>query len=350
MNIIRDILEQGGSAADAMISALMCEAITSPHSASLAGGFVATIFKKETNTVETLIARYMAPAAATKNMFVNVTKITGERAIAVPGELKGYWALHQKYGKLEWSRLFDPIIELCRRGHVVSPYFAWVLHRTRRSIRRSPTLKAIFLNPSTRKVWKEGDLIKHNKLADTFEIIQKEGVDAIYNNGTIAQLMIQDIQELGGLITIEDLMEYQVRWEKPVIAHLKNNKTLYTVPVPGGGTLIAFIMNVLNDYLPENESTIAMQRIAEAFKYAFAKRSELGDERFVNTTVDIVKNLTNLEYAEEIRKRILDNQTFDSYKHYGAQYTNNDDQGTINVNILMKNGDAIVATSTINNL
>lgn len=343
-------MEEGGSAADAMISTLMCEAITSPHSASLAGGFVATIFMKETNTVETLIAGYMAPMAATENMFVNVTKITGERAIAVPGELRGYWELHKKYGKLEWSRLFDPVIRLCRKGHVVSPYFAWVLNRTRGSIRRSPTLKAIFINPATRRVWKEGDLIKYNKLADTFEIIQKEGVDAIYNNGTIAQLMIQDIQELSGLLTTEDLIQYQVRWEKPVIAHLKNNKTLYTAPVPDGGTLIAFIMNILSDYLPEEESTVAMHRIAEAFKYAFAKRSELGDKRFVNTTIDIVKNLTSLEYAKEIRKQILDNETFNSYEHYGAKYANNDDQGTINVNILTKNGDAIVATSTINNL
>lgn len=337
--------------ADAAISALLCEGITCPQSTGLGGGFVMTIFKKKSNTVETLIARDVAPLAADENMFVNVTKVTGGKAIAVPGELKGYWELHKKYGKLEWSRLFDPVIKLCRKGHVVSPYLAGILSTRKQIIMDSPTLKELYWNPATNDVHKQGDLIKRNKLADTFEIIQKEGADSMYNNGTVAQMIVQDIKDIGGIVTIEDLMKYNVLWKEPIIANLKDNKTLYTVPLPGSGPLVAFILNILNDYLPEKPSAVAMQRIAEAFKFAYAKRTELGDERFLNVTaIELLKNLTNTDFAMEIRKMIFDNETFNDFEHYGAKFTQKNDHGTAHINILAPNGDAIVATGTINTL
>lgn len=307
------------------------------------------IYSKEKNLVETLIAREMAPLAATEDMFVNRT-VTGGRAIGTPGELKGYWELHQRYGKLKWSELFDPVIELCRRGHVVSPYLANILRKSKETVVASPTLVDLFVNPQTNDVVQAGDIVKRNKLADTLEILKKEGVDSMYNNGTIAKLIVQDIQNVGGIVTVEDLMQYKVRWETPMSVSLRNNKTLYSVPLPASGGLVTFIMNVLNEYLPAEQSTTAMQRIAEAMKFAFAKRSELGDSQFVDSVLEVVEELTDYDFAMEVRKKISDVSTHNDTDYYGAKFTSQSDHGTSHINIIAPNGDAIAATGTINTL
>lgn len=343
------MLDDGGSVADAAIAGLLCEGVASPQSTGLGGGFVMTIFRKETNRVETLIARDVAPLAATKNMFVNKT-VTGGLAVGVPGELKGYWELHQRYGILSWAQLFDPVIELCRKGHVVSPYLANILNKNKNTVLKSPTLKEVYFNPATNDVYQNGDIVKRDKLADTLEIIKNEGVKTMYHNGTIARDIIQDIQDEGGIVTVEDLMLYSVRWEAPISVPLRDGKTLHTLPLPGSGALVAFIMNVLNDYLPEKESALAMQRIAEAFKFAYAKRTELGDGKFVESALEVVKNLTNPEFAMEIRKKIDDHKTYSDYEHYGADFSSQEDHGTSHINIIAPNGDAIAATGTINTL
>lgn len=345
----RKIFEKGGSAADAAISTLLCEGVASPQSTGLGGGFVMTIYSKEKNVVETLIAREVAPLAATENMFVDIP-VTGGKAMATPGELKGYWELHQRYGKLKWSELFDPVIELCRKGHVVSPYLAKILHNSEKTIMASPTLVKLFVNAQTNDVVQAGDVVKRQKLADTLEILKMEGADSIYNNGTIAKLLVQDIQSVGGIVTIEDLMRYEVRWETPMSVSLRNNKTLYTIPLPGSGPLVTFIMNLLDDYLPSNQSTTAIQRIAEAMKFAYAKRSELGDYRFEDSILKVVQDLTDYNFAMEIRKKISDVSTHNDTEYYGAKFTSRDDHGTSHINIIAPNGDAIAATGTINTL
>lgn len=264
--------------------------------------------------------------------------------------ITGYWELHQKYGKMQWSKLFDPVIELCRKGHVVSRYLSGILNKRKNVILNSPSLSEIYINPQTNDVYQEGDFVKRNKLADTLEIIKREGADTLYNNGTIAKLLVEDIQKLGGIITIDDFLKYQVRWEKPISTNLKNNKTMYSLPLPGSGSMLAFIMNVLNDYLPHGDQTLSMHRIIEAFKFAYAKRTELGDSQFVPRALEVEKNLTSENFAMEIRKLIEDDKTYNDYKHYGAYSASKDDHGTAHINILASNGDAISVTATINTL
>lgn len=206
------VLDEDGSAADAAIAALFCEGIACPQSMGLGGGFLLTIYTKATGKAETLIARETAPSLATQDMFVNDSSaaISGGLAIAVPGELKGYWELHQKYGKLDWARLVQPTIDLCRKGHTVSAYLHRILMGQEAKILDTPSLKEIYINPATGKVWAQGDTVKRLKLADTLEIIQKEGVNAIYGrNGTILPMLLKDIRDFGGILTEDDFLDYK---------------------------------------------------------------------------------------------------------------------------------------------
>lgn len=302
--------------ADAAITGLLCEGVTCPQSTGLGGGFVMTIFTAATGKVETLNAREMAPGKAFKDMFQNTTDLKGGIAVAVPGELKGYWELHQKYGKLEWPRLFRPVIELCRRGAEVSKYLANILNKSKATILNSPTLAEVFINPKTNDVYQQGDLVKRLKLAETLEVIAIHGAEAIYGpNGTIGQRIVEDVQKDGGILTTDDLMAYNVKWGAPAARTFENKKTLHSFTLPGSGALAVFMMNVLDNYLMDGPVLRSYQRIAETFKYAYARRSLLGDS---DEGVAVTKNLTNVEYALDIRSKLLDNVTVNDHVYYGG--------------------------------
>lgn len=202
--------------------------------------------------------------------------------------------------------------------------------------------------------YKQNEIIKNPKLAKTLRAIADEGADAIYNNGSLAQGIVDDIRNAGGIITMEDLKQFKPRWGKPIESDLFNGDSLVTFPLPTSGGIINFIMNILNgfkfqdmSYEEHKKNKLIYHRIAEAFKFAFAKRSRLGDEE----SEDVLKamaELSSLEHAEAVRKSIFDNTTFNDYEHYGANASNVEDHGTGHISIIAPNGDAVAITSTIN--
>lgn len=139
-----DILSQDGSAADAAIAVMLCEGVTCPQSTGLGGGFVMTIYTKESRKVESLIARERAPAAANETMFNGLPEEAsqvGGLSIAVPGELSGLWALHERYGVMKWADLVEPTIKLCEEGHIMSSYLYSILSSRTERIMSNPSLK-----------------------------------------------------------------------------------------------------------------------------------------------------------------------------------------------------------------
>lgn len=213
--------------------------------------------------------------------------------MAVPGELKGIWELHQRYGSLPWRQLVQPAIDLCRNGHVVSRYFGEVLKRQESTIKTEPSLAEVFLNPETNAVWIEGDIIQRPKLAETLELIAAEGVDTLYNNGTVARMLVPEMQELGGIITTEDFMDYTVRWEDSISTTFLDH-TIHTVPLPASGSVLILILNVLNGFLPYVKNLTFYQRFVECFKFAYARRTELADHNYAPEAYEVCMRLTVL--------------------------------------------------------
>jgi gamma-glutamyltranspeptidase / glutathione hydrolase / leukotriene-C4 hydrolase len=208
-----DVLTEGGSAADAAITTLFCEGVVVAHHMGLGGGFLMTIYERQSGKVETLTAREMAPQKATIDMFAGDRRqlaLYGGLAVAVPGELKGYWELHQKYGRLPWRRLVEPTIQLAVDGSVVTPVLAGRLRQRQDRILAEPTLREFLVNPETNMTWEAGDVIKRPKLAESLEIIADEGANAIYSvNGSLLRPLVEDIQERGGIIDEADFINYQ---------------------------------------------------------------------------------------------------------------------------------------------
>lgn len=202
--------------------------------------------------------------------------LKGGLAVAVSGELKGYWDLHQKYGKLKWSELFEPTIRLCREGHIVSKFLAEVLLIRREYILKSESFTNAYVNSATGDLYKEGDKIVLSDLAETLTTIANEGPNALYE-GSLTSDFVRDIAEVGGIITADDLKSYSAKWDKPVVTQFQDTYHVYSAPLPFSGTVLILIINILNQFLALKSSVLNYHRITEAFKYAYAKRTELAD-------------------------------------------------------------------------
>ncbi|KAB0792869.1 hypothetical protein PPYR_14828 [Photinus pyralis] len=347
----RDLMAQGGSAVDAAIGTLLCEGVAIPHCMGIGGGFLMTVYDRETKTVHTLNARETAPAAATVNMFGGNAALAskGGLSVAVPGEIRGYWEAHQRYGKLPWAELFKPSIKFARHGYEVTPFMASVFKQEEAQLQGDVGLRDIFINPKTNKPYTVGQFIRNEKLAETLEIVAEQGESALYD-GVLTKAFVEDIQNLGGIITEEDMRSYRPLWGAPISTTLPNQHTLYSVAPPGSGAILILILNMLNGLLDvKNIETVEnWHRIIESFKFGYGRRTEMGDPNFVPSMKSFISNITSKETAAFLRSQISDDTTFGNPVHYGAKVQQVNIHGTANMVVMGSNGDAVAVTSTIN--
>ncbi|KAF6021148.1 GGT1 [Bugula neritina] len=354
------MLAEGGSGIDAMIAVSLCLGVARSLSSGVGGGGFTTYYNREMMEPYVLDYRDTAPAVANSTMYINNSRISpniGGGSIAVPGEIAGTWELHQKFGKLNWSRLFEPSIELAENGITLNAYVAGYLLRLFDSF--DDQLKAIFTDSKTGEIKKEGDTVVFTKLAETYRRIAAEGPQTFYN-GSLRDDIVADLEELDGqTIFKEDLENYKPEVREPLQSSLENGGyKLISLPPPSGGVVVQYILNILDGYeftsssvspkLEEIPSTATTyHQIIEAVKFAYASRMNLGDGSFVDVSEVIGSKYDKLKFSEEIRQKITDSRTH-NVEYYGVTTDARRTTGTSQISILTGNGDAVSTTTTVN--
>lgn len=349
----RNILKEGGSAVDGAIAALLCTSVVNPQSMGIGGGSIFTI-RDKTGKVRVYNFRETVPKTFKKNLLDDCPKSfglsSGSQWIGVPGELRGYEAVHKQYGKLSWAKLFEPTIRLAKEG-IPLPQFLQKLfsHSIVKDYVEKSSLCELFCNKN-KTVLKKGDNLKFPKLGETMEIIAKEGADAFYT-GKIGRDLIQDIKDAGGTLQMEDLSSYKVREQEAWPVNL-GKVTMHIPPPPSGGALLAFILKLMKEFNLTPKSLDGDQKIQTYHHYVEAAKFANGQKRHIfDPTVKKRQGAHHLiqpSFITKIRKMISSDRTHDN-SYYNV--TSSPDQvGTTHVSVLDEDGLAVSATSTINEL
>ena len=285
-NVAEEILLAGGNAVDAAVATGFALAVTYIDAGNIGGGGFMLIHMD--GNAYFLDYRETAPMKAHRDMFLdengNVAKnstLIGPRAAGVPGTVAGFWAAHQKFGKLSWKQVLAPAIKLARDGFIpanklareVQSHFDW--------FGTSTNFKEHFSK------LKAGERFKQPALAATLARIAKNGQDEFYT-GETSKLIVNQMERDGGLIDAADLAAYQAIWREPLSANWREYEILSAPPPSSGGFGVIQLLK-MKDYLAqafenvEHNSPQYVHLVAEMEKRVFADRAEyLGDPAFVD--------------------------------------------------------------------
>jgi gamma-glutamyltranspeptidase/glutathione hydrolase/leukotriene-C4 hydrolase len=154
----------------------------------------------------------------------------------------------------------------------------------------------------------EGQLIKRSALADTLEIIAKEGPDAFYEGFVAASIVNTTVQQ-GGILTLEDMKNYRAIVRPPISTYYHGRKVV-TGPTPTSGHVLISALNILERFnLPVlGEVGLNIHRLVEALKYGYAFRTELGDPDYVDNA-NRLEEIISKDWASVVRANISDVRT-----------------------------------------
>jgi gamma-glutamyltranspeptidase / glutathione hydrolase len=209
-----DVMKRGGNAVDAAVAVAFALAVVYPSAGNLGGGGFMMI-RRSDGTATAIDYREMAPAAATRNMYVGPdgelikgegSSTLGYRASGVPGTVAGMAFALKKYGsrKLTWSELIEPAKRLAVNGFVVTHRTEKRLEDYQAILSRFADSRCIFLREG--KLYREGEILRQPELAATLGRLQKKGPRE-FSEGKTARLIAEDMQHNGGLITGQDLRD-----------------------------------------------------------------------------------------------------------------------------------------------
>ena len=303
-DVSQEILNKGGNAVDAAIATGFALAVTYIDAGNIGGGGFMTI--KMNDEVAFLDYREKAPMAAHRDMYLDEngdvienSTLIGGQAVGVPGTVAGFWKAHQRFGKLPWEELVNPAIKLAEEGFLPAKILVDDIQSMKDWFKDKTNFSKYFLSINASENFKQPEL------ANTLRRIAKFGADDFYS-GETAKLIVEQMKESDGLITMEDLNSYEAVWREPLRSNWRNYEVISAPPPSSGGFAIIQLLK-MKDYLDhffsglEHNSAQYIHLVAEMEKRVFADRAEyLGDPDFFD--VDIEKLISE----EYIARRALE--------------------------------------------
>ena len=348
-----EIIEAGGNAVDAAVATGFALCVVEPNATGIAGGGVMLI-RNEKGELSYIDFRETAPAAANKYMWNLDSKgkvIGGEnkdggKSVAIPGQVAGLIYAFEKYGSgnVSLEEVITPAINLAQNGFYVTPTLLKDMLSVEEMMEKYPKLKSLILNEEG-SFYEVGDLYKNEDLANTLKVIAKEGKDGFYT-GKIAQSIVESAQNYGGIITLDDLSNYEVEELEPIQGTYRG-KTIISSPLPSsGGTHVIESLNILENFNISNYDLYSSERLhlfSEIFKMVYKDRAKyMGDPKYVDVPEH---GLISKAYAKSLADKIDMNLS----KEYNDEdpwiYEHED---TTHYSVADKDGNMVAVTQTIN--
>ena len=343
------IMKKGGNAFDAMVATELALAVAYPYAGNIGGGGF-MVYRKANGEVGTLDYREKAPLAASKDMFLDATGnvIPGKStetalAIGVPGTIAGIFAVHEKLGSLPMSEILKPVIALAEKGVIVTKKQEERLHEYHEVL-----VKYNGTNSVLSTEYKENEYIKYPALAATLKRIAKNGRDE-FHKGETAKKLVNYLHSKGGIITLEDLAQYEAKWRDPLTFTYKDLNIISMPPPSSGGITLAQILKMIAPYdlaKMGHNSPEAIQIIVEAERRAYADRNfHLGDPDFVKMPIKQLMDDTYLK--NRMATFDLNKATLSSDVKAGT-VNDTESMETTHYSIVDQFGNAVSATTTLN--
>src|SRR5258707_9742702 len=358
-----EIMRQGGNAVDAAVATGFALAVVHPAAGNIGGGggMLLRLAGGETHFLD---YREKAPKAATRDMYLGAqgnvvpqASLIGYKAVGVPGSVAGLVYAEQHWGKLGLKRVMQPAIQLARQGVSLTYEEAQSMHN--QELEQFPESKRIFQRDG--KFYEPGELFRQPELARTLEHIAAKPDD--FYKGAMARELAAEIKRGGGLITAEDLAEYEVKERQPIKGTYRGHEIISAPPPSSGGITMLETLNILEGYnlgKMGNRSADAIHVTAEAFRRAFFDRAELlGDSDFSQIPV---AQLIDKKYADGWRQSLDTMRATDSkdvhrpsgfgeldrraalYQPFAGRESNN----TTHYSVVDAQGNAVAVTTTLN--
>ena len=345
-----EIMKKGGNAYDAMIAVHLALAVVHPTAGNIGGGGFFVYYNSDGSS-GSLDFREMAPGKAFKDMYLDKNgnvipdmSTLGGAAVGVPGSISAIFEIHSKFGTLPIEDLFQTAIKLAQEGFIVTENQSSSL-----SGKLDDFIKINGKNSLYSKRYYKGDTIKNTKFAETLSKISKNGSKAFYE-GEIAEMIIDEVIESGGIMTIEDLKNYKSIWRDPLIFKYKDLDIISMSLPSSGGILLGQMLKAIEDYDISrygHNSLNAIQLMVEVERRAYADRSHfMGDPDFMNLPV---YELIDKKYIQDRMNNFSwDIATPSSEIKHGNVIINESDE-TTHYSIIDKYGNAVSVTTTLNN-
>ena len=313
--IALDILKKGGTATDAAIAANAALGLMEPTGNGIGGDLFAIVWDAKTEKLYGLNASGRSPASLTleyfkKNGYTHIPAY-GPLPVSVPGCVDGWFELHGKFGKLPMTEILQPTINYAREGFPVTELIAFYMERSAPRLGKYPGFKETYMPGG--KTPAKGEVFKNPFLANTLEIIAKEGRNAFYE-GDIARTIDQYMKEQGGFLAYEDLKNHRSEWVEPVSTNYRGYD-VWELPPNGQGIAALQMLNILERYdigSMEPGSPEYLHLLIEAKKLAFEDRAKFYADPAFNKIP--VEDLISKPYAVERRKLIDENRAGRSYE------------------------------------
>jgi gamma-glutamyltranspeptidase/glutathione hydrolase len=342
------IMKDGGNAFDAAIAIQFTLAVVFPGAGNIGGGGF-LLSRNKDGVLMGIDYREAAPSKASRDMYLDENgnpiegmSRSGASASGVPGSVAGMFSAHP-YAKLPMKTLLQPAYELAANGYVITEREARGLNGERKNFIKNSAQACAF----TRKEnWKAGDTLYQPELAATILRIQQKGKAGFYE-GETAAMIVEEMKNSKGLISLEDLKKYTPQFRKPVEFDYRGHHIISFAPPSSGGILIAQMMQMIAPYpltVMGVNSFESVSLMVEAQRRAYADRAEhMGDPDFWKVPT---KTLTSNAYAQDRMKDYQPGVAGNS-KNILAGVAKESEQ-TTHFSVIDESGNMVSVTTTLN--